>query len=56
MYFYMVILKNNFITGEEPGNPLQYCCLKTLMGRGTGWATVHRSQKGMTEATEYAHT
>ena len=27
--------------GEGHGNPLQYSCLETLMGRGAWWATVH---------------
>ena len=28
--------------GEGNGNPLQYSCLETPLGRGAWWATVHR--------------
>ena len=28
--------------GGEPGNPLQYSCLKNPMDRGACWATGHR--------------
>ena len=27
------------------GNPLQYFCLENPMGKGVGWATVHRAAK-----------
>ena len=27
--------------GEGNGNPLQYFCLESPMGRGAWWATVH---------------
>ena len=27
------------------GNPLQYSCLENPIGRGAGWATVHRVAK-----------
>ena len=31
--------------GKGNGYPLQYSCLETSMGRGTGWAIVHRVTK-----------
>ena len=31
--------------GRGNGNPLQYSCLKNLVDRGAGWATVHGLQK-----------
>ena len=27
------------------GSPLQFSCLENLMGKGAGWATVHRTAK-----------
>jgi len=37
--------------GGGHGNPLQYSCLENPMDRGAWWATVHGSQRGMTEVT-----
>ena len=37
--------------GRGHGNPLQYSCLENPMVRGAWWATVHGSQRGMTEVT-----
>ena len=34
--------------GGGHGHPLLYFCLETVMGRGTGWATVHRVAKSQT--------
>ena len=34
--------------GEEPGNPLQYSCLKGPMDRGAWWGTVHGVEKDQT--------
>ena len=34
--------------GGGHGHPLQYFCLETFMGRGNGWATVHRVAKSQT--------
>ena len=34
--------------GEGNGNPLQYSCLKTFMGRGACWATVRALTKSQT--------
>ena len=42
--------------GGGHGNPLQYSCLENPMHRGAWWATAHRSQLDMTEATERIHT
>ena len=42
--------------GRGHGNPLQYSCLENPMDRGAWWATAHRSQLDMTEATEHIHT
>ena len=42
--------------GRGHGNPLQYSCLENPTDRGAWWATAHRSQLDMTEATEHIHT
>ena len=34
--------------GEGNGDPLQYSCLRNLMGREAWWATVHGDQKSQT--------
>ena len=34
---------------EENGNPLQYCCLKNPIDRGTWWAIVHGVTKSQTQ-------
>ena len=38
--------------GEGNGNPLQYCCLGELMGRGAWWATVHGVTKRRTRLSD----
>ena len=38
-------LQNNFVVGEENGNPLQYSCLGNPMDREAWQATVHRVTK-----------
>ena len=35
--------------GGENGNPLQYSCLKNLIGRGAWWTTVHMVTKSWTQ-------
>ena len=42
--------------GVGNGNPLQYCCLKNPMDRGTWWTTVHSVEKSQTRLTEHALT
>ena len=37
-------------------NPLQYSCLRTAMGRGAWWATVHRVTKSQTWLSDWAWT
>ena len=40
--------------GEEPGNPLQYSCLKGPMDRGAWWGTVHGVKKSWTRLRRFA--
>ena len=37
--------------GEGNGNPLQYSCLEKPMARGTWWATLTKSQTGLSDFT-----
>ena len=41
--------------GGRNGNPLQYSCLENPMGRGAGWATVHKECPQRAEYN-WAHT
>ena len=41
--------------GGGNGNPLQYPCLESFMGRGAWWATVHGGHKE-SDTTEFTHT
>jgi len=38
--------------GEGNGNPLQYSCLRNLMGRGAWQATVHRVTKSQIQMSD----
>ena len=40
--------------GAGNGNPLQYCCLESLMDRGAVWATVHGAAKSWTRLSAWA--
>ena len=40
--------------GVGNGNPLQYCCLKNPMDRGTWWTTVHSVEKSQTRLIDWA--
>ena len=43
--------------GGGNGNPLQYSCLETSLGRGAWWASVHGVAKSWrAEVTQHAHT
>ena len=39
-------------SGEEKGNPLQYCCLENSLNRGAQWATVDGVAKSQTQPNE----
>ena len=43
-------------SGGGNGNPLQYSCLKNLMGREAGQATVHRVTKSWARCSNPART
>ena len=47
-------------SGRSPrgghGNPLQYSCLENPMGKGVGWATVHRAAKSQKQLNMHACT
>ena len=42
-------------SGEENGNPLQYCCLENPMDRGAWWAAVHGVTQTWTRLSDLAH-
>ena len=42
--------------GGGNGNPLQYSCLESPMGRGTWWTTVHWVAKNQIGLSMCAHT
>ena len=42
--------------GGGHGNPLQYSCLESPMGRGAWWAMAHRVTKSQTRLSDGART
>ena len=42
--------------GEGNGNPLQYSCLESPMGRGAWWAAVHAVVKSQTLPSNFPFT
>ena len=49
----LLLFVRDFSSGEGNGNPLQYSCLESPMGRGAWWATVHGVAKSWTRLSNF---
>ena len=52
----LLLFVRGFSGGEGNGNPLQYSCLESPMGRGAWWAAVHGVVKSWTRLSNFTFT